>query len=143
VADIETIWEEYWLRLMGELDGVKTDAVQKGSGSAMEIVLRRGSDLICQGGGGSSMHDEQNAKVLCAPTRAGGETYDFSLFYAVYLVDSVDLMLISVRVYSGGSEDIFHRRLHSGWTTEPAYSSSVTDSWCRSDRGRDSVHVLP
>jgi hypothetical protein len=74
VADIETVWEEYWLRLMGDLDGVRSDGGgQKGSGSAMEIVLRRGSDLICAGGGGSSMHDEQSAKVVCTPTKAGGE----------------------------------------------------------------------
>jgi hypothetical protein len=76
------------------------------------------------------MHDEQGAKVLCAPTKAGGAIQDLCLFYAVYLVGCIELMLISARLYSGGSEDLFHRRFHSGWATKPAYSSSVTDSWC-------------
>ncbi|KAF3400054.1 hypothetical protein F1880_008294 [Penicillium rolfsii] len=74
VADIETVWEEYWARLMEDLNGIKTDGLQKGSGSAMEIVLRKGTDQICQGDGRSSLHDEQSAKVLCAPTKAGGST---------------------------------------------------------------------
>lgn len=76
MADIETVWEEYWLRLMDGLNGVRGEEMRRAPGSAMEVVLRRGTDLICQGSGGGapSMHDEQNAKVLCAPTKAGGET---------------------------------------------------------------------
>lgn len=88
MADIETVWEEYWLRLMGDLDGVKREGEQKGSGSAMEVVLRKGNDRICQGGGRSSMHDEQNAKVLCAPTKAGGEIGYLIMFSAAFSVQS-------------------------------------------------------
>lgn len=73
VADIETVWEEYWARLKMDLDGVRSEGVKKGAvGSAVEVVLRPGNDRICQGGG-MNLHDEQNAKVVCAPTKAGGE----------------------------------------------------------------------
>lgn len=89
------------------------------------------------------MHDEQNAKVLCAPTKAGGEIQDLLLFQDVNLLGCVKLMLMSARLYSGGSEDLFHRRLHSGWTTQPAHSSLVTDSWCGPDCGRDVINILP
>lgn len=58
---------------MDGLDLVKMASGQPAPhGSAMEIVLKPGNDLICQATGGTSAHDEQNAKVICAPTKAGG-----------------------------------------------------------------------
>ena len=48
MVDIETVWEEYWLRLMDGLDGVRGEEMRRASGSAMDVVLRRGSDLICR-----------------------------------------------------------------------------------------------
>lgn len=130
MADIETVWEEYWLRLMDGLNGVRGEEMRRASGSAMEVVLRRGSDLICQGkgGGATSVHDEQNAKVLCAPTRAGGETVMLhDLLFQRRLL--AELKLICSRIYSGGSEGLFRGRFHSGWSAESAYSSAVTDCW--------------
>ncbi|KAJ5484969.1 hypothetical protein N7539_004957 [Penicillium diatomitis] len=75
IADIETVWEQYWARLMDGLNLVKMASSQPTAhGSAMEIVLKPGNDLICQATGGTSAHDEQNAKIICAPTKAGGST---------------------------------------------------------------------
>ncbi|CEJ59459.1 hypothetical protein PMG11_08085 [Penicillium brasilianum] len=83
VDDIETVWEEYWMRLMGDLDKVKSERVKTGAArSAVDVVLRSGNNRISQGGG-MDLLDEQIAKVVCAPTKAGGSTpEDLRTFFA-------------------------------------------------------------
>ncbi|KAJ5901054.1 hypothetical protein N7504_007047 [Penicillium tannophilum] len=62
VAGIETIWEEYWQRLLAELDQSRAQGGIDTSRSAIEIMGGRGED-----------QDEEGLSVECIPTKAGGE----------------------------------------------------------------------
>ena len=63
VLGIETVWEEYWQRLLADLDHWK-DWHRQGlvSGSVMDIL-----------GGRRDMSDEDGISVECVPSKAGGE----------------------------------------------------------------------
>ncbi|KAJ5809405.1 uncharacterized protein N7503_001623 [Penicillium pulvis] len=64
VAGIETIWEEYWQRLLAELDQSRAQGNIDTSRSAIEIMGGRGED-----------QDEEGLSVECIPTKAGGSDY--------------------------------------------------------------------
>ncbi|KAJ5662662.1 hypothetical protein N7462_011588, partial [Penicillium macrosclerotiorum] len=75
IRDIETVWEEYWHRLLADLNGQAEVA-----GSAIEIMLRRGHDDVCLAKGEG--HDEQHATLECVPTKAGGSNeHDLRSFF--------------------------------------------------------------
>jgi hypothetical protein len=128
VDDIETVWEEYWRRLMGDLDKVKSERVKKGAaGSAVDVVLRSGNNRLSQGGG-MDLLDEQIAKVVCAPTKAGGKIESLSNLIR-YIGRIGSNILTYTRIYSGGSEDFLCGRIHTCWPTESAHSAFITDCW--------------
>ncbi|KAJ6016987.1 hypothetical protein N7451_000366 [Penicillium sp. IBT 35674x] len=64
VVGIETIWEEYWQRLLAELDQSRAQGGINTSRSAIEIMSGRGED-----------QDEEGLSVECIPTKAGGSDY--------------------------------------------------------------------
>ncbi|KAJ5179917.1 hypothetical protein N7492_003127 [Penicillium capsulatum] len=64
VVNIETVWEEYWERLLSELDGVKRQSSPTAvPGLAIEILAGKDNNL-----------DEEGLAVECLPTKAGGTT---------------------------------------------------------------------
>lgn len=67
VVDIETVWEEYWDQVWGELENRKEqEDHERVSDSAIDILARHGhyGELGCPAG---------KSRVNCVPTMAGGE----------------------------------------------------------------------
>lgn len=67
VVDIETVWEEYWDRVWGELENRKEKGNhERASESAIDILTRHDhyGELGCPAG---------QSLVKCVPTMAGGE----------------------------------------------------------------------
>ncbi|KAJ5635600.1 uncharacterized protein N7484_008913 [Penicillium longicatenatum] len=61
VVGIETVWEEYWQRILSELHQSRVQSGIDTSRSAFEIMGGRGED-----------QDEEGLSVECVPTKAGG-----------------------------------------------------------------------
>lgn len=90
VGDIETVWEEYWQRVLADLDGLKREQGQgpspdsgppsvsvsaSGSGAPMEMMVSRGQKHDGSYQGRLDMHGGEGPSVECVPTKAGGEFF--------------------------------------------------------------------
>lgn len=85
VVDIETVWEAYWRRILGDLEGRRGgDASEMGGRAAEEKDEDRSAailDMMVSPGrthGGSflegiDLHENEGPSVECVPTKAGGE----------------------------------------------------------------------
>lgn len=67
VVDIETVWEEYWVRVMAGLDKKEKNQV------ALEMMVSRGQAHEGNMRGKMDMHEGEGPAVECVPTKAGGE----------------------------------------------------------------------
>ncbi|KAJ5101522.1 hypothetical protein NUU61_003744 [Penicillium alfredii] len=67
VVDIETVWEEYWERVLGEWGDLKPNEYRD-SGAAVDMLL-----APVLNGDDEAPRCETGASVQCVPTRAGGE----------------------------------------------------------------------
>lgn len=132
VMNIETVWEEYWDRLLSELDGVKRQGSQ-GPVPGLAIEILDGKDQS-QGGEGLA--------VECVPTKAGGM---FPIFHVESsFVESASRL--NAANCSRNNPQIFERvlqaYLHPQWPGKPAHPASIADCGRGSDRRRDVIFVL-
>ena len=67
VVDIETVWEEYWVRVMAGLDKKVENR------AALEMMVSRGQAHEGNMRGKMDMHEGEGPAVECVPTKAGGE----------------------------------------------------------------------
>jgi hypothetical protein len=76
VLDIETVWEEYWDRVTGELEMRKRNQNSNGSEPAVEMLTGHDhyGEMGCQAG---------EVFVRCIPTQAGGKSFPFLVFYSL------------------------------------------------------------
>lgn len=97
VGDIETVWEEYWERVLADLDGLKREQGQgprsvsvSGSGAPMEMMVSRGQKHDGSYQGRLDMHGGEGPSVECVPTKAGGEcSFSFRSFRRVQYSSSM------------------------------------------------------
>lgn len=91
VVDIETVWEEYWRRVLRDLErrrrgeDVREEGERVGeerdgdrAGAALEMMVSRGPQHDGCFLGTMDLHENQGPSVECVPTRAGGEFLLFS-----------------------------------------------------------------
>lgn len=97
VVDIETVWEEYWRRVMAGLDGDE---------GPLEMMVGRGQAHEGNMRGRMDLHDGEGPAMKCVPTEAGGE-FSFLHVWAV---------LIYRRVYSSEFEVFLCGDVRSCWT---------------------------
>lgn len=91
VADIEIVWEEYWRRVLGDLERRQSgeDVREEGrrveeqkdsdtSGAALEMMVSRGEKRDWSSSEKMDSHGNQDPSVECVPTGGGGEFLLFS-----------------------------------------------------------------
>ncbi|KAJ5142132.1 Glutamate dehydrogenase NAD-dependent [Penicillium atrosanguineum] len=70
VVDIETVWEEYWARIMVGLDDGKES---KGQGEGpLELMVMKGQAHEGNMRGRMDMHEGEGPALVCVPSKAGG-----------------------------------------------------------------------
>lgn len=162
VVDIEAVWEEYWHRLLADLDRGKRRRdddggddegqmvrAEESSGSALEMMVARGQQHDGGFFGMMDLHEGDGPSVECVPTKAGGEFDSFSssfrfdfflLFSSIMLLED---KLITHRIKYSHLEILLSRHIHPQWSWQSTYPASFKDSWRRSNRRRNIVLLLP
>lgn len=83
--DIETVWEEYWRRVLGDLErrqrgeGAGEEEDEERSGAVLEMMVSRGQKHDGSFLGKLDLHRNEGPSMECVPTKAGGES---SLLYS-------------------------------------------------------------
>lgn len=84
VVDIETVWEDYWQRLLSDLDRGKAREREGGRwedgeshevGSVVDMMVSRERKHDGSFSGMVDLHEGEGPSVMCVPTKAGGEFY--------------------------------------------------------------------
>lgn len=84
VADIETVWEDYWQRLLSDLDRGKAreregakgeDGQSHALGYPLDTMVSRERKHDGSFSGKMDLHEGEGPSVVCVPTKAGGEFY--------------------------------------------------------------------
>lgn len=89
VVDIETVWEEYWTRIMSGLDRSVKESAGEGE-RALELMVMRGQAHEGNMTGRMDMHEGEGPAVVCVPTKAGGKL--------LFFWDTMEMGLIYYRV---------------------------------------------
>lgn len=149
VVDIETVWEEYWRRVLGDLERrrVGEDAGEQGegpgkeqdeerSGAALEMMVSRGRRHDGSFLGKMDLHENEGPSVECVPTRAGGEFLLFCCWHSSKLTNDY-------RIKHAYTEILLRRHIHPQRPTRPTHPTSLANSGRRPNSRRDIVLVSP